>query len=119
MRSDRTVATGRTAADAPEIDGIVEIATGRRKLNAGQFVDVRITSAAEHDLRGTCLRDADTHVRAAIWCHPRVLIVLAPPAFAQVSVTVFGGYAVSEGIDNDTTGERASVKSGAAFGVAG
>ena len=48
-----TVATGRTAADAPEIDGIVEIATGRRKLNAGEFADVRITSAAEHDLRGT------------------------------------------------------------------
>ena len=48
-----TVATGRTSADAPEIDGIVEIATGRRKLKAGQFVVVRITSAAEHDLRGT------------------------------------------------------------------
>jgi ribosomal protein S12 methylthiotransferase len=48
-----TIATGRTSADAPEIDGIVEIATGRRKLNAGQFVDARITSAAEHDLRGT------------------------------------------------------------------
>ena len=48
-----TVATGRTSADAPEIDGIVEIATGRRKLKAGEFVDVRITSAAEHDLRGT------------------------------------------------------------------
>ena len=47
------VATGRTSADAPEIDGIVEIATGRRKLNIGQFVDARITSAAEHDLRGT------------------------------------------------------------------
>ena len=49
----KTVATGRTAADAPEIDGIVEIAMGRRKLNAGEFVDVRITAAAEHDLRGT------------------------------------------------------------------
>ncbi len=47
------VATGRTAADAPEIDGIVQIATGRRKVSAGQFVDVRIDSAAEHDLRGT------------------------------------------------------------------
>jgi len=47
------VATGRTAADAPEIDGIVEIATGRRKLSAGEFVDVHIRSAAEHDLRGT------------------------------------------------------------------
>ena len=48
-----TVATGRTSADAPEIDGIVEVATGRRKLKAGEFVDVSITSAAEHDLRGT------------------------------------------------------------------
>ena len=48
-----------------------------------------------------------------------LLMLLAPPALAQISVSVFGGYAVSEGIENDTTGERASVKSGAAFGVAG
>ncbi len=48
-----SVAIGRTTADAPEIDGIVEIATGRRKLTAGDFADVRIASAAEHDLRGT------------------------------------------------------------------
>ena len=48
-----TVATGRTSADAPEIDGIVEIAMGRRKLKAGEFVDVHIGSAADHDLRGT------------------------------------------------------------------
>ena len=47
-----------------------------------------------------------------------LLILLAPSALAQVSVTVFGGYAVSEGIDNDTTGERASVKSGVTFGAA-
>ena len=46
-------------------------------------------------------------------------MLLAPPALAQISVSVFGGYAVSEGIENDTTGERASVKSGVAFGVAG
>ncbi len=48
-----TFAVGRTAADAPEIDGIVEIASGRRKVSAGQFVDVRIDGAAEHDLRGS------------------------------------------------------------------
>ncbi len=48
-----------------------------------------------------------------------LLFLLAPPAVAQVSVTAFGGYTVSEGIDNDTSGERASVKSGGAFGVAG
>ena len=47
------VATGRTAADAPEIDGMVKVTTARRKLSAGDFVDVRITGAAEHDLRGT------------------------------------------------------------------
>ena len=47
-----------------------------------------------------------------------LLLLLAPPALAQVSATAFGGYAVSEGIDNDVTGERASVKSGVAFGVA-
>jgi ribosomal protein S12 methylthiotransferase len=50
-----TVATGRTAADAPEIDGVVEIAKGRRKLSAGTFADVRITSAAAHDLHGSFL----------------------------------------------------------------
>ena len=45
-------------------------------------------------------------------------ILLAQPALAQVSITAFGGYAVSEGIQNDASGERASVKSGVAFGVA-
>lgn len=47
------------------------------------------------------------------------LLLLAPPALAQVSVTGFGGYAVSEGFENDISGERASVKSGASFGFAG
>jgi len=46
-----------------------------------------------------------------------LLTLLTPPAFAQASATVFGGYTVSEGIDNDTSGERARVKSGVAFGV--
>lgn len=46
------------------------------------------------------------------------LILLAPPALAQVSVTAFGGYSVSEGIDNATSGERVSIKSGVAFGGA-
>ena len=45
------------------------------------------------------------------------LTLLASPALAQVSVSVFGGYSVSEGIENDTSGERAQVKSGVAFGV--
>ncbi|GIL04466.1 MAG: ribosomal protein S12 methylthiotransferase RimO [Betaproteobacteria bacterium] len=46
-----TVAVGRSSADAPEIDGLVYVKT-RRKLAAGEFVDVRITAAEEHDLHG-------------------------------------------------------------------
>ena len=47
-----------------------------------------------------------------------LMLLLTEPALAQVSVTAFGGYAVSEGIDNGTSGERARVKSGVAFGAA-
>jgi len=46
-------AVGRTAADAPEIDGLVHVRVGRRRVAVGDFVDARITSAAEHDLHGT------------------------------------------------------------------
>ncbi|GAB4483493.1 MAG: 30S ribosomal protein S12 methylthiotransferase RimO [Burkholderiaceae bacterium] len=46
-----TVAVGRSSADAPEIDGVVYVKT-RRKLAVGEFVDVRITRAEEHDLHG-------------------------------------------------------------------
>ncbi len=45
-------AIGRTTADAPEIDGVVFIEMNRRKLEAGQFIDVSITSAEQHDLHG-------------------------------------------------------------------
>jgi len=47
-----TVAVGRTAADAPEIDGVVYVRKGRHKVNVGDFVDVAIASAEEHDLHG-------------------------------------------------------------------
>ncbi len=47
-----TVAVGRTAADAPEIDGVVYVRKGRRKVCVGDFVDVAIASAEEHDLHG-------------------------------------------------------------------
>ncbi len=48
-------ATGRTAADAPEIDGVVNFKLPYlpgQALRVGQFVDVRITAADEHDLWG-------------------------------------------------------------------
>jgi len=42
-------AVARSAADAPEIDGTVLIADGH-KLKPGQFVDVVVENAGEHDL---------------------------------------------------------------------
>jgi len=44
-------AVGRSSADAPEIDGLVYV-KARRKLAVGEFVDVRITAAEDHDLHG-------------------------------------------------------------------
>ncbi|MEO7050999.1 MAG: 30S ribosomal protein S12 methylthiotransferase RimO [Rhodanobacter sp.] len=43
-------AVARSAADAPEIDGTVLIADGQ-KLKPGQFVEVLVEGASEHDLR--------------------------------------------------------------------
>jgi ribosomal protein S12 methylthiotransferase len=48
---DADGAVARSKADAPEIDGIVRIDDGR-KLKPGQFVDVDIVHADEHDLIG-------------------------------------------------------------------
>jgi len=47
-----TVAIGRSAADAPEIDGVVRFRTGRRRIAVGDFVDVRIEASQQHDLEG-------------------------------------------------------------------
>ena len=50
-------AVGRTAADAPEIDGVVHIKRalqpGKAKPQVGQFIDVVITKADAHDLWAT------------------------------------------------------------------
>jgi len=48
-----TVAIGRSTADAPEIDGVVYVKTGRRRIKVGDFVDVTITAADSHDLHGS------------------------------------------------------------------
>jgi hypothetical protein len=46
------------------------------------------------------------------------LLVAAGPAGAQASVTLYGGYAGTSGIDNVTSGAGADVKNAATFGVA-
>jgi len=48
---DEDGAVARSKADAPEIDGVVRIDDGH-KLKPGQFVDVEIVHADEHDLIG-------------------------------------------------------------------
>jgi len=47
---DRNVATARSEADAPEIDGVVRIAQAG-KLKAGDWAHVEITSADAYDLK--------------------------------------------------------------------
>jgi len=47
-----TVAKGRTRGDAPQIDGVVLVAS-RRPLRRGEIATVRIERADEYDLHGT------------------------------------------------------------------
>ncbi|WP_134499717.1 30S ribosomal protein S12 methylthiotransferase RimO [Microvirga pakistanensis] len=49
-----TVATGRTKYDAPEIDGVVYVAS-KTPLKPGEIVNVRIESSDEYDLHGTAV----------------------------------------------------------------
>ena len=43
---------GRSSADAPEIDGVVRFKGAHSPIRAGEFVDVTIDRADEHDLYG-------------------------------------------------------------------
>ncbi|MEZ0170629.1 30S ribosomal protein S12 methylthiotransferase RimO [Microvirga sp. TS319] len=49
-----TVATGRTKYDAPEIDGVVYVAS-KTPLKPGEIVNVKIESSDEYDLHGTAV----------------------------------------------------------------
>ncbi len=55
---DRSGGVGRSSADAPEIDGVVYVKPPyepHRKLQVGEFVDVKVTAADAHDLWGEAL----------------------------------------------------------------
>ena len=55
---DGDLAIARSMADAPEIDGLVQIQNGLEAgLRPGQFVDVQIMGSDEHDLYGEALID--------------------------------------------------------------
>jgi ribosomal protein S12 methylthiotransferase len=49
-----TVAKGRSKADAPEIDGLVHVAS-RRPLRVGEIATVKIERAGPYDLHGTAV----------------------------------------------------------------
>ena len=50
---DGDLALARSQADAPEIDGLVQIQNGLEAgLSPGHFVDVQIMGSDEHDLYG-------------------------------------------------------------------
>ena len=52
---DDTGASARSGADAPEIDGVVHIADGKR-LKVGDWARVKVTRADAHDLWGRIVR---------------------------------------------------------------
>jgi ribosomal protein S12 methylthiotransferase len=58
----KDVIIARSHADAPEIDGVV-ILSSANTLQPGDFVDVRITDAATHDLHATLLENPATSSR--------------------------------------------------------
>ena len=49
-------AVARSAADAPEIDGVVRIAKPGKKLQTGDWAEVQITGADAYDLSAKIAR---------------------------------------------------------------
>ncbi len=55
---DGELAIARSMADAPEIDGLVQIQNGQQAgLKPGDFVDVEIMGSDDHDLFGLALEE--------------------------------------------------------------
>lgn len=52
VEGEKNVWTGRTMADAPDVDGLVFVTGHKYRLNAGDIVDVQIVAAKEYDLIG-------------------------------------------------------------------
>ena len=50
MNEERAIA--RSYSDAPEIDGVVHVDVDDYEIEAGDFIEVDITGADEHDLFG-------------------------------------------------------------------
>ena len=50
--SEENLLLGRSSADAPEIDGAVILEQVEDEVQPGQFMEVTIVAATEHDLIG-------------------------------------------------------------------
>ena len=53
-KDEKAIYLGRTAHDAPEVDGCVFVHSAKH-LKPGEFVSVKITDALEYDLVGNLL----------------------------------------------------------------
>ena len=51
-------AVARSAADAPEIDGVVHLRGATQGTRVGDMIRVLITGSDEHDLQATCVIDS-------------------------------------------------------------
>jgi ribosomal protein S12 methylthiotransferase len=54
-------AVARSAADAPEIDGVVRVRGTSKTTRAGDMIRVRITGSNDHDLEATCATGSARH----------------------------------------------------------
>jgi ribosomal protein S12 methylthiotransferase len=52
VEGEKNVFVGRSAADAPDVDGLVFVTGDRQRLNAGDIVPVEIVETQEYDLVG-------------------------------------------------------------------
>jgi ribosomal protein S12 methylthiotransferase len=52
---EKNVFVGRSAADAPDVDGLVFVTGDRQKLKVGQIVPVQIVATQEYDLVGVAI----------------------------------------------------------------
>jgi ribosomal protein S12 methylthiotransferase len=50
VEGERNVWIGRTAADAPDVDAVVYVTGGKRRLRAGQIVPCEVVATQEYDL---------------------------------------------------------------------
>jgi ribosomal protein S12 methylthiotransferase len=52
VEGEKNVWIGRSAADAPDVDGLVFVTGDKHKLRAGDIVPVEIVASQEYDLVG-------------------------------------------------------------------